>query len=58
MNYNIQTHKEFEKELKALNKKFPSLKSDLKNIIENIEKKLALADDLGDGFKKIRINIK
>lgn len=58
MNYNIETHKEFEKELKTLSKKFPSLKSDLEKIIENIKKELALADDLGDGFKKIRINIK
>lgn len=58
MNYNIEIHKEFEKELKALNKKFPSLKSDLKKLMTNIEKELLLADDLGNGFKKISIQIK
>ena len=58
MNYKIEIDKEFSKEFKTLLKKFPSLKSDFQNILDNIEKELNLADDLGNGFKKIRINIK
>ncbi len=58
MNYKTEIYKEFSKEFKTLLKKFPSLKSDFQNILDNIEKELNLADDLGNGFKKIRINIK
>ena len=56
MNYNIEVHEIFSKEFKVLLKKYPSLKSDFQNILNNIEKELILADDLGNGFKKIRIN--
>ena len=58
MNYKTEIDKEFSKEFKALLKKFPSLKADFQKILDNIEKELSLADDLGNGFKKIRINIK
>lgn len=58
MNYDIVIHEIFYKELKPLAKKYPSIKNDILKISENIEKELALATDLGDGFKKIRINIK
>lgn len=58
MNYKTEIHEEFSKEFKKLLKKYPSLKSDFKAILDNIEKELLLADDLGNGFKKIRINIK
>lgn len=58
MNYNIEVHEIFSKEFKVLLKKYPSLKSDFQNILNNIEKELILADDLGNGFKKIRIKIK
>lgn len=58
MNYSLQTTDDFDREIKKLSKKFPSLKNDFQNIIDNIEKELALADDLGEGFRKIRINIK
>ena len=58
MNYNTEIHQDFKKEFKVLLKKYPSLKSDFQKIIDNIEKELSLADDLGNGFKKIRINIK
>lgn len=58
MNFEIVLHKNFEKEYKPLAKKYPSLKQDIQNIVNNIENELALATDLGDGFKKIRINIK
>ena len=58
MKYKIILHSNFEKEYKPLAKKFPSLKSDIQSIIDNIEKELALATDLGDGFKKINLKIK
>lgn len=58
MNYNIVTTSIFEKELKRLSKKYPSLKEDIQKLKDNIEKELVLADDLGDGFRKIRLNIK
>jgi len=58
MNYSIVVHEIFYKELKPLAKKYPSLKNDILSISNNIEKELALATDLGEGFKKIRINTK
>jgi hypothetical protein len=58
MNYSFELTEDFRKEFKTLLKKYPSLKKDFENLIDNIEKELALADDLGEGFKKIRINIK
>ena len=58
MKFNIEIDFEFSKEFKKLIKKFPSLKSDFQKILDNLENELLLADDLGNGFKKIRINIK
>lgn len=58
MKYNITTDVDFDKSLKKLAKKYPSLKSDIQEIVKNIDNELKLADDLGNGFKKIRINIK
>ena len=58
MNYNVILHQNFEKEYKQLAKKFNSLQSDVQKIIDNLDKELVLADDLGNGFKKIRLNIK
>jgi hypothetical protein len=57
MNYNIIVSENFKKEFKPLLKKYPSLKLDLQNLQDNIEKELALSTDLGGGFRKIRIKI-
>lgn len=57
MNYNIIVSDHFKREFKSLLKKHSSLKNDLLLFEENIEKELALATNLGDGFKKIRFNI-
>ena len=57
MNYNVEYHDNFRKELKKL-QKYPSIKSDLQYLLDNIEKELKLAVDLGGGFKKIRLAIK
>jgi len=58
MKYNIKTDVDFDKGLKKLAKKYPSIKNDIQEIVKNIDNELKLADDLGNGFKKIRINIK
>lgn len=58
MNYKVTIHENFKKELKPLAKKFPSLKSDIQYLLDNIEKELELAVDLGDGFRKINLKIK
>lgn len=58
MNYRYIFEDDFKKSFKRLLKKYPSLKSDFKKITDNIDKELKLADDLGSGFKKIRVNIK
>lgn len=58
MNYNFETTDDFDRQIKKLNKKYPSLKADFQSVLDNIEKELALAVDLGNGFKKIRIAIK
>ena len=57
MNYNVEYHDNFRKELKKF-QKYPSIKNDLQYLLDNIEKELALAVDLGGGFKKIRLAIK
>lgn len=58
MNYRTVIDKDFGKQFKKLFKKYPSLKADFQNILDNLEKEITLADDLGNGFKKIRLNIK
>lgn len=58
MNYKIETTDDFDKEIKALNKKYPSLKSDFQNVLDNLSIELELAINLGNGFKKIKFAIK
>ena len=59
MKYKIQIDKNFSKEFKFLQKKYPSLKSDFQSVLDNIEKELALAVDLGNGFKsELLLNLK
>ncbi|CAN1571661.1 hypothetical protein MCETHM1_03267 [Flavobacteriaceae bacterium] len=58
MNYKVTVHENFKKEFKPLAKKFPSLKSDIQYLLDNIEKELELSTDLGNGFRKINLKIK
>ncbi len=58
MNYEFETTDDFDKEIKRLSKRYVSLKFDFQSVLDNIENELALATDLGNGFRKIRINIK
>ena len=48
----------FDKDLKKLSKKYKSLKEDFKALKEELKENPLLGTDLGDGFKKIRLNIK
>lgn len=57
MNYSFRTMASFEKDLKKLGKKYKSLKEDFKKLKEEIQENPFLGTDLGEGFKKIRINI-
>ena len=57
MNYSIiPTHK-FEKEIKRLVKKFPSLKKEYANLIAKLEVNPTLGTALGDNCYKIRLAI-
>jgi mRNA-degrading endonuclease RelE of RelBE toxin-antitoxin system len=57
MSYNIFPTNRFEKELKKLNKKFPSLKSEYANLITEISENPEIGTDLGHHCHKIRISI-
>ena len=47
----------FDRELKRLSKKYKSLKKDIENLKAEIETNPLLGTDLGEGYKKIRLEI-
>lgn len=47
----------FDRELKRLSKKYKSLKRDIENLKAEIEINPFLGTDLGEGYKKIRLEI-
>ena len=57
MSFNIKVIHKFEKELKALIKKYPSLKTEYKAIISLLEDNPYLGTPLGQQCYKIRISI-
>ena len=57
MSYNILTTNRFGKELKRLAKKFPSLKIEFKELIEEITKNPKFGTYIGNNCYKIRIAI-
>ena len=57
MNYKIVLDGTFEKEVKRLSKRYPSLKADLQVLREEILKDPNLGVDLGGGLRKIRLRI-
>ena len=57
MNYKHQHSPTFEKELKALSKKYKSLKGDIEKLKKEIEENPLLGTSLGGGYRKIRLNI-
>ena len=58
MNYDFRPSPDFVKGVKALAKRYPSLKSDLMLLRQSLEKDLEQGVDLGGGLRKIRMNIK
>lgn len=57
MNYNIILDTSFEKEVKRLSKRYPSLKSDLAALQHEIYTNPQTGTDLGGGLRKIRMKI-
>lgn len=57
MRYNIRTIKDFDKEVKSLKKRYPSLKADLIALMQELEVDPAIGTDLGGGLRKIRLAI-
>ena len=57
MSYNIFPTRQFEKELKRLIKKFPSLKSEYSELINNLHNKPQTGTPIGNNCYKIRIAI-
>ncbi len=55
MSYEVRTISSFEKEFKRLSKKYPSLKSDLSILINDLEKDPFQGIALGKDFYKIRL---
>ena len=57
MNYKIVLDRTFEKEVKQLAKRYPSLKSDIKALRDEILANPTAGTDLGGGLRKIRMRI-
>jgi len=58
MNYSILTIPPFDKQLKRLSKKYPSIKSDIIELAEQLNKNPKIGTSLGNNCYKIRLNIK
>lgn len=57
MSYNVFSIPPFDKQLKRLSKKFPSLKKDFANLIQNLEQNPKQGTLLGKNCYKIRLAI-
>lgn len=57
MNYNVYTIAYFDKQLKRLVKKYPSLKKELAELIGTLASVPEMGTDLGNGCYKIRLAI-
>lgn len=57
MSYNVKTIPRFEKELKRLLRKYPSLKADFISLVEELEKNAQQGISLGNNCFKIRLSI-
>ena len=58
MNYRIKTSPTFVKEIKRLKKKYPSIKDDYANFLNEIKTNPESGTDLGNGLRKVRMAIK
>lgn len=57
MNYKVDTIPLFDKQAKRLSKKYPSLKKDLAELIQNLQANPNEGTPLGNNFYKIRLQI-
>ena len=57
MNFNIVTTPPFEKELKSLIKKYPSVKKDITDLVASLTKEPKIGTALGNDCYKIRMAI-
>jgi mRNA-degrading endonuclease RelE of RelBE toxin-antitoxin system len=57
MSYNVYTSDHFDKELKKLAKKYPSLKSDFKFMVDSLKDKPTQGQPLGKDCFKVRMAI-
>jgi len=57
MIYNVKNFPRFERELKRLAKKYPSLKGEYEALIEELEKNPEIGTPLGNNVYKIRLAI-
>jgi hypothetical protein len=57
MSYEVVTIPPFEKQLKRLTKKYPSLKSEFSDLIERLELNPAIGTSIGNNCYKIRLAI-
>jgi len=55
MSFKIDTIDNFEKELKRLKKKFPSIPIEIESLIDNLESNPIIGTPIGHGFYKIRL---
>ena len=57
MNYNVLSIPPFDRQLKRLSKKFPSLKNEYAKLVEDLENNPIQGKSLGNHCYKIRLNI-
>ena len=57
MSYEILTLSVFDKQLKRLAKKYPSIKADLVRLSSDLTETPTLGESLGSGFYKVRLKI-
>ncbi len=57
MSYKVDAIEQFEREAKRLKKKFPSLKTEINELIDNLEDNPFIGTPLPNGFYKIRMSI-
>jgi mRNA-degrading endonuclease RelE of RelBE toxin-antitoxin system len=55
MNFKIETIPRFEKDVKKLKKKFPKIKNDLVDFIDELSSNPKLGIDLGENIFKVRV---
>lgn len=57
MNYKVKTTGKFDRDIKKLSKKFPSLKVDMNSLIDELEINPTIGTSLGKNAYKIRLAI-